>query len=352
MSEQDSSAQQEITQATPLLDQQGQLTQVGWARQPLLDCNLDAVRFYPPLLRPLQRFRVKRWDYYGLTMSTHFYAFTLADLGYAGQVFAYVVDFEAGTYHEETLTIPLARGITLPRNSTAGVSAYEGRQATMVFRSEPGGRRLSIAWPGFGDQGLAAELFFHLPPDHESLVITIPIEGQRFYYNRKVNCLPVEGWVAAQGQRTALAPDQHLGNLDWGRGVWPYRSFWVWASASGFLPDERPVGLNLGFGFGDTRAATENALFLDGRIHKLGQVDFRYDDGDFMQPWRMTSPDGRIDLQFTPFLDRAAATNLLLITSEVHQLFGRYSGTVRTDEGGVGEIQDLLGFAEEHHARW
>ena len=342
----------EITASTPLLDAQGKLTQVGWARQPLLDCNLDAARFYPPLLRPLQRFRVKRWDYYGLTTSTHFYAFTLADLGYAGQVFAYVVDFEAGTYHEETLTLPLARGITLPRNSTAGVSAYEGRQAKMVFRSEPAGRRLSVAWPGFGDHGLAAEIFFHLPPDHESLVITIPIAGQRFYYNRKVNCLPAEGWVEAQGERATLSPDTHLGNLDWGRGVWPYRSFWVWASASGFLPDERPVGLNLGFGFGDTTAATENALLLDGRIHKLGQVDFRYNDSDFMQPWRMVSPDGRVDLQFTPFLDRVATTNLLLITSEVHQLFGHYTGWVRTDDGGVVEIRDLLGFAEEHHARW
>jgi hypothetical protein len=313
---------------------------------------LDAARFYPPLLRPLQRFRVKRWDYYGLTTATHFYAFTLADLGYAGQVFAYGVDFEAGTYHEETLTLPLARGITLPRNSTAGVSAYAGRQAKMVLRSESGGRRLSVAWPGFGDHGLAAELFFHLPPEHESLVITIPIEHKRFYYNRKVNCLPAEGWVEAQGQRLTLAPDQHLGNLDWGRGVWPYRSFWVWASASGFLPDRRPVGLNLGFGFGDTSAATENALVLGGRMHKLGQVDFHYDDSDFRQPWRMTSPDGRLDLQFTPFLDRVATTNLLLITSEVHQLFGRYSGTVRTDAGEVVELQDLLGFAEEHHARW
>jgi hypothetical protein len=57
-------------------------------------------------------------------------------------------------------------------------------------------------------------------------------------------------------------------------------------------------------------------------------------------------------LQFTPFLDRVATTNLLLITSEVHQLFGRYSGTVRTDDGEIVEFQDLLGFAEEHHARW
>ncbi len=318
----------------------------------MLDCNLEAVGFYPPLLRPLQRFRVKRWDYYGLTTDTHFYAFTLADLGYAGQVFAYVVDFAAGTHHEETLTLPLARGIALPRNSTEGISTYAGRQAQMTFEVVPAGRRLAVAWPGFGDEGLAAELLLHLPPEHESLVITIPIEGNRFYYNRKVNCLPAEGWVEYQGQRTTLAPERHLGNLDWGRGVWPYRSFWVWASASGFLPDRRPVGLNLGFGFGDTSAATENALFLDGRIHKLGAVEFGYDSSDFMRPWRMVAPDGRLDLEFTPFLDRVAATNLLLITSEVHQLFGRYVGTARTDEGEVLEIAGLLGFAEEHHARW
>ena len=350
--DQDIHAQHEITQPTPLLDAQGSLVQVGWARQPLLDCNLEAVNFYHFPWRWGQRFRVKRWDYYGLTTPTHFYAFTLADLGYAGQVFAYVVDFEARTHHEETLTLPLGRGINLPRNSTEGASSYQGEQAQLSFQIVPEGRRLSLAWPGFGEAGLSAEILFHLPPQHESLVITIPIEQQRFYYNRKVNCLPAEGWVENQGQRTILDPNKHLGNLDWGRGVWAYRSFWVWASASGFLADKRPIGLNLGFGFGDTTAATENALFLAGRIHKLGQVDFSYDDRDFMRPWRMVAPDGRLDLQFTPFLDRVAATNLLLITSKVHQLFGHYSGTIRTDEGEVLQIKGLLGFAEEHHAHW
>ncbi len=344
--------QRKLTQAAPLLDAHGALNQVGWATQPLLDCNLEAVRFYPRLLRPLQRFRVKRWDYYGLTTDTHFYSFTLADVGYVGQVFAYVVDFESRTYHEETLTLPLARGITLPRNSTTGISAYKGRQAQITFEATSVGRRLAVTWPNFGGKGLAAEIFFHLPPQHESLVITIPIAERRFYYNRKVNCLPVEGWLEYQGQRMTFSPEQHLGNLDWGRGVWDYRSFWVWASASSFLPDRRPVGLNLGFGFGDTSAATENALFLDGRIHKLGVVEFSYDSSDFMRPWRMVAPDGRFDVTFTPFLERVAATNLLLITSKLHQLFGHYAGTVRTAEGEVIEIAGLPGFVEEHHACW
>ena len=144
-----------------------------------------------------------------------------------------------------------------------------------------------------------------------------------------------------------------LGNLDWGRGIWDYRSFWVWASASGFLPDGRTVGLNLGFGFGDTSQATENALILDGRLHKLSRVDFRYSaEAAGKQPWRMSSPDGRLDLEFTPFVERVAQTNLLLIASEVHQMFGRYRGTVVADDGEVIHLDGLIGWAEEHRARW
>jgi hypothetical protein len=33
-------------------------------------------------------------------------------------------------------------------------------------------------------------------------------------------------------------------------------------------------------------------------------------------------------------------------------MFGRYQGHVILDDGSPLEIQDLVGFAEEHHARW
>ncbi len=118
------------------------------------------------------------------------------------------------------------------------------------------------------------------------MTIVIPIASKRFYYNRKVNCMPAEGSITYGDTHIPVNPADSLGNLDWGRGVWEYQSFWVWASASGHQ-EGRPVGLNLGFGFGDTSAATENALILDGRVHKLGRVDFDYDPRDFKRPWRM-----------------------------------------------------------------
>jgi len=210
-----------------------------------------------------------------------------------------------------------------------------------------------VVWPQFAGKDLAADVRLRLKPDHESMTIVIPMNStRRFYYNRKINCLPAEGHLTWGDDRIDFKPTDTLGNLDWGRGVWDYRSFWVWASASGFLPDGRTIGLNLGFGFGDTSKTTENALILNGRLHKLGQVDFQYSSQNFKQPWKMSSPDGRLALEFTPFIERVAKTNLLLITSEVHQMFGRYRGTVVADDGEVIKIDGLIGWAEEHHAHW
>ena len=56
---------------------------------------------------------------------------------------------------------------------------------------------------------------------------------------------------------------------------------------------------------------------------------------------------GRLDLTFTPFYERVARTNLAVIRSEVHQMFGRYNGWAVLDDGATLEIRDLVGFAEE-----
>ncbi len=343
--------QTELTRPGPLLDPAGRLAQVGWSRQPLLDCNLEAARFYA--LRPLQRFRLKRWDYYALFTPQRFFSATIADLGYAGNLFVYTLDFASGALHEENLVVPLASGVRLPRNSTEGPSHFEDARNRLHFEVTPEGRRVSVSWSGYqAGRGLQADFLLRCPPEHESMTIVIPIGQRRFYYNRKINCLPAEGMLQIGEVREALRPHETLGSLDWGRGVWDYQSYWNWASASGFLPDGRTVGLNLGCGFGDLSAATENAVILNGRIHKLEQVRFDYTSGDYMKPWKFTSSDGRLNLDFVPFKDRTARTNLGVIFSEVHQMFGRYSGEAAADNGEVLRLENLIGFAEEHHARW
>jgi len=343
--------QTELTQPGPLLQSDGQLAQIGWSRQPLLDCNLESARFYA--LRPLQRFRIKRWDYYAVFTPHRFFSATIANLGYAGNIFVYTLDFKTGDLHEEGLVIPFGIGIKLPRNSTEGEGRFENRHVKLHFSMGADKRHLSVSWPGFHEErGFHAEIDLATPPGSESMNIVIPIGKKRFYYNRKINCLPASGTLRYGDLHEEIKPAESLGSLDWGRGVWEYKSFWNWASASGFLPDGRRLGLNLGLGFGDLSAATENAFVLDNRIHKLDQVKFEYVSSNTMQPWHFTDNQGRLDLTFTPFKDRLAQTNLGIITSEVHQMFGRFNGHVTTEAGDVIPVKDLVGFAEEHHAKW
>ncbi len=342
--------QQILRDTGKLLDDRGNLTTSGWATKPILDCNLENCRFYS--LRFLQWARIKSWDYYAVTTPTHFFSFTISNIGYLGMVFAYVIEYGTGKFTEETLAVPFASGIQLPRSSIEGVSKYEKGAKHLSFTTAERLRHLSVRWPGFGGNTLNVEIDLTEPEDHESMNIVIPIHGKRFYYNRKINCMPASGWVEFEDRHIVVEPGKALANLDWGRGVWEYRSFWVWASASGFLSNGQTIGLNLGYGFGDTSAATENCFILDDKVHKLGQVEFTYDDRNFKEPWRMVSPDGRLDLTFRPFFERVAKTNALVLKSEVHQMFGRYQGWVVTDAGERIEISNLTGWAEEHHAKW
>jgi len=343
--------QNELSEKSSLLDANGRLAQVGWSRQPLLDCNLENANFYA--LKFLQKFRVKRWDYYAVFTPQRFFSATIADLGYAGNIFVYTIDFATKELHEEGLVIPLGKGITLPRNSTEGTAHFANKTAALTFTLEGHTRRVDVSWPGFHNgRGIEAEITLQEMEAHESMNIVIPIGEKRFYWNRKINCMPASGHIRYGEIEETLSPASSIGSLDWGRGVWEYASYWQWASASGFLPDGRTIGLNLGGGFGDTSRATENAFILDGRLHKLDQVKIDYDSNDYMRPWFFTDSEGRLSLTLTPFKERIATTRLGIIDSEVHQMFGHYAGYVVDKDGEKTEIDGLIGFAEAHHARW
>ena len=71
-----------------------------------------------------------------------------------------------------------------------------------------------------------------------------------------------------------------------------------------------------------------------------------------MSPWTFTSDDGRFEMDFVPIIDRAAKTDIKIICSDLHQVFGRYSGKAVLDDGTVLEINNMIGFAEKVYNKW
>ena len=85
---------------------------------------------------------------------------------------------------------------------------------------------------------------------------------------------------------------------------------------------------------------------------KLDDIVFNIPEGDYMKPWTFTSSDGRFEMDFVPVLDRASKTDVKVIVSDQHQVFGRMSGKAVLDDGTVLEIKDFMCFAEDVHNRY
>ena len=47
-----------------------------------------------------------------------------------------------------------------------------------------------------------------------------------FYYNQKINCLPASGCIRLGEEQWRFRPEDAMGVLDWGRGVWTYDNIW------------------------------------------------------------------------------------------------------------------------------
>ena len=97
-------------------------------------------------------------------------------------------------------------------------------------------------------------------------------------------------------------------------------------------------------------------VFMDGVAHKLDKVVFEIPQkngkDDFLSPWTIHDNEGRLDLQFVPVLDRKDITDLGVLASRQHQVFGHFSGTVILDNGQKVKIQNKLGFAEKVFNKW
>lgn len=342
--------QHEILRSAPLLNASGDLAEPGWARSLLPVYRRSDIRVSP--------MRIKEWDYYLITDGHVGLALTIADNGYMGLDSVSFLDFDEGWEQTKSPMRLFPMGKTgLPESSADGTSEIARGGYAMAFYHEDGARRLSFHMDRFLDGDAIEGIVTLSGAPEESMVIATPFDKPgHFYYNQKINCMRAEGWITLGKRRIELTPDRFFGVLDWGRGVWTYHNTWYWGSASGEL-DGVPFGWNIGYGFGNTAAASENVLFYDGRIHKLGTVEFHIPKDEkgrnaYLNVWNFTSDDNRFYMDFTPVLDRSALASAIIIKSDQHQVFGRFTGRVTLDDGTVLPVRDFFGFAEKVENKW
>ena len=363
----------EVIKSQQLLDEYGNIAEPGWSRKQLQQYSRTQIK--------APKFQIKEWDYYLVVGDDCAVAFTLSDDGYVGLQSVSLLDFSEEPWeHTETILDAFPMGkLTMPENSSEGNIVYEKKNLRLsyVLENSMSGlsdtegqgsdekitkqnitkqsiriRHITCQFDNFYQgKSFSCDIRLH-QPDMDTMVIATPWEKKgRFYYNQKINCMRAEGYAEYDGKRYEFQPDRHFGTLDWGRGVWTYDNTWYWGSGNCDV-NGHAFGFNIGYGFGNTKAASENVIFYDGIAHKIDDVEFVIPEDDYCKPWKFTSSDGRFEMDFLPILDRSACLDYKLIVSDQHQVFGHMSGTAVLDDGTKIEIKDVLCFAEKVHNRY
>ncbi|HQX86956.1 MAG TPA: DUF2804 domain-containing protein, partial [Ornithinibacter sp.] len=302
---------------------------VGWTRHPLHDTSRIG--------RGRRGWgRAKRWEYWAVTTPTHLVGVTVSSLDYAGVYAVWVHDRRSGETVSHDVIDPLGRGASLPARLGDDPARASAGGLTIAIEAAPGGTRLSVDGPR-----VRLDVLAERPAGHEAMGVVVPWSARRFQYTVKDIARPALGSLWVDGVEHPVAAGDSWAVLDHGRGRWPYAVHWNWGAGSG-LVDGRVIGVQVGGRWTDGTGSTENALVVDGRVHKISEeLSWSYDTRDWLAPWRVRGD--LADLTFTPFWNHSSATNLGVLAQRANQCFGHWSGWMRDDAGEPVSVDGVLG---------
>lgn len=342
-----------MTPDTQLIDQHGDV-RLGIFEDAIDEVNYRDFELLSPLGRPSGRFArwfgFKQFQFLGALSPQLIFGCALADTKLVGTAFVYLYDPTTGTYEEHNFRPLLAQGMTFDQRPEQGVASFKNSKAEISLRSafDRTKRTLSVE--------LAAGISIHADfierePTIEPMRICTRTGATGWVYARKTAGQTVQGSVRWNGKSFDLQGLGTLGHNDWSAGYMRRRTFWNWACLAARDEQGQVVGLNVAAGVNET-GFTENCFWRQGKLHKVDSVHFDYDRHDLMRPWKVSSYDGRVQLNFQPEGGHRENINALVAASNFNQLFGRYNGVLTDELGHKSEIRDQLGYMESHYAKW
>ncbi|MFX1574773.1 MAG: DUF2804 domain-containing protein [Promethearchaeota archaeon] len=338
--------QNEITAHSDLFNEDGSLVQRGWAKKPILNYNKENIG--------KGWTRIKEWDHYSILNKQFGLQLTIGDIGYLTQMSYVWLDFENKTREGKGEFKFFTKSKLLPLSSLEdSFIEFPSKKFNAIIEKKGRKRILTIDDKTFKDKGFQGTIELDDKPEWDNTVVVTGYNENpgQFYYNHKINMMPAKGAIKIADKSYQFDPETSFGLMDWGRGIWPYKTHWLWGSASGIV-NGVPVAFNIGYGFGDLSTHTENIIFYDGKAHKIDEVEFHHENRDPKKPWTFTSNDNRFNMILNPIIPHKEKINMGLIYLNSSLLHGLYTGDLVLDNGEKVQVKDILGHAEDIYWRW
>jgi len=331
----------ELTSPVMLCDDKGFLNPkaIGWSRTPLVTANLKD--HWP---------RKKRWNFWNWISPDFSFSITCSDIDFAVFCAANLIDFKT---KQSASAISIKRGgsIDMPEQVEKSIN-FESSTMKYSMLNNGGDIKVSFSCKSMKGSPAKSEFTIIKPQGHETLNIVVPWTNERFQMNSKHNTLPIDGYIEVAGKRYTMDPETCHGVQDFGRGMWPYVSFWNWAVVTGKQGTDM-IGVNMGAKWTTGTGINENGICFNGRLYKVMEdLIWEYDNNDLTKPWRLrTGYSDMIDLTLTPFHPQKTSLSLGFLRTGGVNCFGRWNGALKFD-GKTVKVNNLIGWAEEFEHRW
>ena len=290
----------------------------------------------------------KRWTFVMLTSREVVCCFAIVDLTYASNCFIFVADRndKKMIVEKSFLGLPGLSAHVAERPGAGARASFSAKGAELHIE-RVGAKYLGTA--RVDDGKLSLNFTLDTQPAAPAVTLIVPVQGGILNCTQKWSGLPAHGSLVVGDKRYDL--DGGFGGMDYTYGLLARETIWRWGFASGLATDGTPVGFNVGEGV-NSAVPGENALWHGNQPCYLPDVRFTFDRQSPLDPWRIQSDDGSVDLRFTGVGFHREARNLVVAASKFVQVAGEFSGKLRGRGGKVIEVSGLPGVVEDQFVRW
>lgn len=316
----------------------------GWSRHPVQTANQ---RGYPG--------RKKKWDYWLIQAGDLLVSGVVAHLDFVGSSDVWWRDMSTQAEGGRGTAAAGGIGFELPDRAGSAPVRIDARNYRFAMHDDEAGNTvLEAEWTEKSGEPGSLSAVIAMPAGFETLNVVIPWSETLYQFTSKHQGRPASGTLTVGDDHWVFGGDDDAwGVIDIGRGRWPHRTVWNWGGGAGRADSGELIGLQVGAKWTEGTGFTENGIFVDGRLSKIGrELEWTYDWDSPMEPWHVRDSEGQIDAVLTPRHDKHSVIDAKLMRRETHQVFGTWQGSVVDDAGRRFEFSGMQGFAEESRARW
>jgi hypothetical protein len=300
--------------------------------------------------RAWEGFRLKEWAGFTLTHPDLYSSMILQDAKYLANSEIYVYDRATGDLVERSAAAP-GGSLGLPTELAKGRVALKARGYKIAYNFEPTRVRIMVrVEPREGMGRIEANLTLDPTKASPPLVVSSPLPGERgaaLYTNKLI--YPASGVLKVDGRVYKFDPARDFATLDEHKSHLPYRTDWTWGTFA-MVADGGYMGSNFVTRPQYDDREEESCIWTPTAAEPLRDVAFEPLGGGDLDPWSVSSADGRLEVVFTPEGAKGVSKQFGAAAISYWQKFGTYAGRLQGESRSV-EFADVHGVLEGMHAR-